>query len=53
MKKLTVVLFVLGLAFASFKTIETVTYKAVVAESEVTWAGSRPGKNTSRYIINL
>ena len=44
MKKITVVLFVLGLAFASFKTIETITYKAVVAESEVTWAGSRPGK---------
>ena len=44
MKKITIALFVLGLAFASFKTIETVTYKAVVAESEVTWAGSRPGK---------
>jgi polyisoprenoid-binding protein YceI len=42
MKKLTVVLFVLGLI--SFKAIETVTYKAVTAESELTWAGSRPGK---------
>ena len=44
MKKLTVLLFVLGLAFASFKTIEAVTYKAVIAESELTWEGSRPGK---------
>ena len=44
MKKLTVLLVVLGLAFVSFKAIETVTYKAVVADSEITWAGSRPGK---------
>ncbi len=44
MKKILVLLCVIGLAFASFKTIEAVTYKAVVAESEITWAGSRPGK---------
>ena len=44
MKKLTIILFVLGFAFASFKTIEAVTYKAVVAESELTWEGTRPGK---------
>ncbi len=44
MQKIVVVLFVLGFMFASFKTIETVTYKAVVAESEITWAGTRPGK---------
>jgi len=44
MKKLTVVLFVLGLSLVSFKAIESVTYKAVIAESELTWAGSRPGK---------
>ena len=44
MNKITVLLFVLGLSLISFKAIEPVTYKAVIAESELTWAGSRPGK---------
>jgi polyisoprenoid-binding protein YceI len=44
MKKSTILLVVIGLTFASFKAVETITYKAVVAESEITWSGSRPGK---------
>lgn len=44
MKKITMTLFVLGLILTSFNSIDTISYKAVVAESEITWAGSRPGK---------
>ena len=44
MKKLPIVLFVLTISLISFKAIESVTYKAVIAESELTWEGSRPGK---------
>lgn len=37
-------LLVLGFVLVSFKTIESETYNAVVDDSTITWAASRPGK---------
>ena len=44
MKKVVIMTLVIGFVFASFRAFETTSYKAVVEDSEITWAGSRPGK---------
>ncbi len=44
MKKTVLALLVLGFVLISFKTIDSETYTAIVDESTITWAASRPGK---------
>jgi len=51
MKKTIITIFVLGLILTSFKSIESITYKADVSKSEITWAGSRPGKTHNGTLL--
>ena len=44
MKKIVPALFVLGFIFVSFKSITSETYTAIIEESTISWAASRPGK---------
>ena len=44
MKKIVLALFMVGLLLSSFSIEESETFNALVEESTITWAASRPGK---------